>query len=220
MRAREGNARAIGLAGWNVGLRRSLESAQTQNGGRHYCRPPVAGLRPAWRFRRSARAFWFRRHAPPAPRTASGFAFGHRGRARYPCGPQRRDLRRPARRSGRTRLPRLGPYHRTSLPPVAGRRASSLHGQRLSVSRGRGKTPGTPSLADPPGHRLRGGGLPCAVRYSASILDGFLAAPFHDIGISDWCFCDFSLPHHPLTSWMLSLNPSRAKREMAAAGCG
>jgi len=119
-----------------------------------------------------------------------------------------------------TRLPRLGPYHRTSLPPVAGRRASSLHGQRLSVSRGRGKTPGTPSLADPPGHRLRGGGLPCAVRYSASILDGFLAAPFHDIGISDWCFCDFSLPHHPLTRWMLSLNPSREKREMAAAGCG
>ena len=128
MHAREGNARAIGLAGWNVGLRRSLESAQTQNGGRHCCRPPVAGLRSAWRFRRIARAFWFRRHAPPAPRTASGFAFGHRGRARYPCGPQRRELRRRARRSGRN--PIASPWPLPPDQPSARCRAARIQPSR------------------------------------------------------------------------------------------
>ena len=55
-----------------------------QNGGRHCCRPPVAGLRSAWHLRRDTRAFWFRRHAPPAPRTALGFAFRSPGSGAIP----------------------------------------------------------------------------------------------------------------------------------------
>jgi len=57
---------------------------RTQNGGRHRCRPPVAGLRPAWRPRGDTCAFWFRRHAPPAPRTALGFAFRSPGPGAIP----------------------------------------------------------------------------------------------------------------------------------------
>ena len=57
--------------------------------------------------------------------------FGHRGRARYPFGPQRRDLRRPARSSGRNPIIALWPLSPNHLPPVARRRASSLHGHAL-----------------------------------------------------------------------------------------
>jgi len=39
--------------------------------------------------------------APPGSRTVRTSHFGHRGRARYPCEPQRCGLRRPARQSGR-----------------------------------------------------------------------------------------------------------------------
>ena len=84
--------------------------------------------------------------APPTPRTAPVSHFGHRGRVRYPFGPQHRDLRRPARHSGRNPTASPWPLSPDRLPPGDGRRASMFHGHVLPY-RGDGKGRfGTPIL--------------------------------------------------------------------------
>ena len=80
------------------------------------------------------RAFWFRRPAPP--RAASGAKasrFGHRGRARYPCGPQHHGLDGQLGVSGpKSFALRFGLYLSNRLSPGDERRASGHPGQRPS----------------------------------------------------------------------------------------
>ena len=113
------------------------------------------------------RAVWFRRPAPP--RAANGtkaLRFGHRGRTRYPCGPQHHGL------DGQLGVPNRSSFRfasattcRTAFRPVMSVAHPAITANALPRSRGRGGTFGsTPRCfrdADAcasahPGHQLPG----------------------------------------------------------------
>jgi len=98
--------------------------------------------------KKTNRAVWFRRPAPP--RAASGAKasrFGHRGRARYPCGPQRHSL------GGQLGVPDRSPFRfasattcRTAFRPVMSVAHPAITANALPRSRGRGGTFGSTRL--------------------------------------------------------------------------
>lgn len=107
-----------------------IPPAPNENGGRHRCRPPVAGLRSAWGSFRFHRAFWFRRHAQPLPRGASGVAFSVAPRrfGTRPCGPA------PHRRLASCPVPPIRAFRDIRLPAQLPARCPLARARRLRRS--------------------------------------------------------------------------------------
>lgn len=116
---------------------------QTQMGAGIAADPLSPDFDPLIRLpKKTNRAVWFRRPAPP--RAASGakaLRFGHRGRARYPCGPQRHSL------GGQLGVPDRSPFRfalaptcRTAFRPVMSVAHPAIAANALPRSRGRGGT--------------------------------------------------------------------------------
>lgn len=137
---------------------RSDYPAATQNGGRHCCRPPVAGLRPA---HPSSEENEPRRLVSAARSTSCrerrrSFAFRSPGPGAIPLRASAPQPRRPAQQSGPEPVPhRFGPYLSNRLPPGDERRASGHHGQRSSTIAGTRKRRFGPPLLLPRRRRSR-----------------------------------------------------------------
>lgn len=162
--SRNPGPRALGPESWApacAGARDLLckENSQTKMGAGIAADPLSPDFDPLIRLpRKTNRAVWLRRPTPPrAANGAKALCFGHRGRARYSCEPQRHGL------DGQLGVPDRNPFRfasattcRTAFRPVMSVAHPAITANTLPRSRGRGGMPRsaipasvTPTLARP-----------------------------------------------------------------------
>ncbi len=157
------------------------------NRGRHRCRPPVAGLRSAWPSRKNARAFWFRRHAPPAPRTAAGFAVRSPGSGAMILRSSAIPTSAASSSQGRSPVSRLGHSLPGSVSPVPKdqRALFRLPAANALLIAGISKDAWNACLVSfRPPPLSRSCSIGSGDLHPADIANGFLAAPVRSLGIS------------------------------------